>query len=152
MPTDHQDSRGSGDPFNLGRFVAAQAALYADVVDELSAGRKRTHWIWFIFPQCAGLGSSRMSRRFAIGSLDEARAYLAHPVLGPRLVACTTLVVQHAERSAEEIFGALDARKFGSSMTLFAAVAGTDSAFAHAITTHCAGERDAETLRLLGIP
>jgi uncharacterized protein (DUF1810 family) len=113
------------DPFDLARFVAAQAPVYGDVVAELKAGRKASHWMWFIFPQAAGLGTSAMSVRYAIGSRDEARAYLAHPVLGPRLRECTALVEKLAEGGTlEGIFGAVDAMKFRSSMTLFAEAEG----------------------------
>lgn len=107
------------DPFNLKRFVDAQAAVYETVLGELRAGRKRTHWIWFIFPQAKGLGRSAMSEHYAISSLDEARAYLAHPVLGPRLKECVDLVLLHEGRTLEEILGPLDAMKFRSSVALF---------------------------------
>lgn len=108
------------DPFDLQRFVDAQSLVYETVLCELRAGRKTTHWIWFIFPQAKGLGKSAMSERYAIGSIEEARAYLAHPVLGPRLRDCTDLVLGHTDRDLEEIFGELDAKKFRSSMELFA--------------------------------
>lgn len=111
------------DPFDLGRFVAAQAAVYDRVVEELRAGHKRSHWIWFIFPQLSGLGSSAMAQIYGIGSPAEARAYLAHDVLGTRLHECARLVNAVRDRSVEEIFGALDALKVRSSMTLFARVA-----------------------------
>lgn len=109
------------DPFNLQRFVDAQTLVYETVLRELRAGRKTTHWIWFIFPQQAGLGRSAMSERYAIQSSDEARAYLAHPVLGPRLTECAALVSAHEARGValEDIFGELDAKKFRSSMELF---------------------------------
>lgn len=109
------------DAFDLQRFVEAQAPVYETVLGELRAGRKTTHWIWFIFPQRAGLGHSPMSVRYAIRSDDEARAYLAHPVLGPRLQACVALVRAHEARgvSLEEIFGTLDAMKFRSCVELF---------------------------------
>jgi uncharacterized protein (DUF1810 family) len=114
-------SRPRDDAFDLARFVAAQAPVYGRVVAELQAGRKERHWMWFIFPQAAGLGSSAMSVRYAIGSRDEARAYLAHPVLGPRLRECTALVEKAlASRTLVGIFGAVDAMKFRSSMELFA--------------------------------
>jgi uncharacterized protein (DUF1810 family) len=109
----------AGDPFNLQRFVNPQARVYRTVVDELRAGRKRSHWIWFIFPQVAGLGSSPMAARYAIGSLDEARAYLRHGVLGPRLRECVRLVSAVQGRSIDEIFGFPDDLKLRSSMTLF---------------------------------
>lgn len=111
----------SDDPFNLQRFVDAQTLVYETVLRELRAGRKTTHWIWFIFPQAAGLGKSPMSQRYAIASKDEARAYLAHPVLGPRLKDCIALVRGHVARGVklEDIFGDLDAKKFRSCMELF---------------------------------
>lgn len=108
------------DPFNLQRFVDAQSLVYETVLHELRAGRKTTHWIWFIFPQAKGLGRSPMSERYAISSLDEARAYLAHPVLGPRLKECAALVLSHEGVPLEDILGELDAKKFRSSMALFA--------------------------------
>ncbi len=109
------------DPFNLQRFIDAQAPVYATVLRELRAGRKTTHWIWFIFPQAAGLGHSPMSKRYAIRSLDEARGYLAHPVLGARLRECVALVRAHeaAGLSLEDILGELDAMKFRSCLELF---------------------------------
>lgn len=107
------------DLFNLQRFVDAQAPVYETVLAELRAGRKTTHWIWFIFPQAKGLGRSAMSEFYGIGSLDEARAYLAHPVLGPRLKECMDLVMSHEDVPLEQILGGLDARKFRSSMALF---------------------------------
>jgi len=111
----------TNDPFELQRFVAAQATVYDQVLRELRDGRKTTHWIWFIFPQAAGLGKSPMSQRYAIASMDEARAYLTHPVLGPRLAECTALVRAHVARGAtlEDIFGELDAKKYRSSIELF---------------------------------
>jgi len=110
----------AADPFDLERFVAAQAGVFATVEDELRAGRKRSHWMWFIFPQLRGLGHSPAAQFYAVGSLAEARAYLAHPVLGPRLVRCTELVLAVAHRSANAIFGSPDDLKFHSSLTLFA--------------------------------
>jgi uncharacterized protein (DUF1810 family) len=107
------------DPFHLQRFVDAQSLVYETVLGELRAGRKTTHWIWFIFPQAKGLGRSAMSERYAISSLDEARAYLAHPVLGPRLKECVELVLSHEGVPLEDILGELDAMKFRSSMELF---------------------------------
>lgn len=109
------------DPYDLGRFVAAQDAggTYGRAMAELRHGHKTGHWMWFVFPQIAGLGQSPTSRRFAISSLDEARAYLAHPVLGPRLIECASLVADTDGRTVEEIFGSIDALKLHSSMTLF---------------------------------
>src|SRR4051795_3865404 len=116
-------SRGSkeSDPYDLQRFVEAQntGGIYARAVEELRRGRKTSHWMWFVFPQIAGLGRSETSRYYAISSLDEAKAYLAHPVLGPRLRECAGLVVQAQGQSAEQIFGGIDAQKLQSSMTLF---------------------------------
>ena len=113
---------------DLNRFLTAQAPVYDQVVRELSAGTKRSHWMWFIFPQIAGLGLSATSRHFAIASLDEARAYLRHPILGPRLLECTDLVNRIEDRSAHQIFGTPDDTKFRSCMTLFARAAGPASA------------------------
>jgi uncharacterized protein (DUF1810 family) len=109
------------DPYDLKRFVTAQDAggTYQQAVAELRRGRKASHWMWFVFPQIAGLGYSATSRMFAISSLDEARAYLAHPVLGPRLVECATIVAQTQDRTAEQIFGGIDAQKLRSCVTLF---------------------------------
>jgi uncharacterized protein (DUF1810 family) len=110
----------SSDPFDLSRFVEAQAPVYGRVVDELRRGRKESHWMWFVFPQAAGLGHSAMSVRYAIRSPEEARAYIAHPVLGARLRECTALVAAALKtRTLEEIFGAVDAMKYRSSMELF---------------------------------
>src|SRR5579871_3336064 len=117
------------DPFDLARFVAAQAPVYAAARAELADGRKRSHGMWFVFPQIAGLGLSPTAVRYAIGSLDEAKAYCGHPVLGPRLVECASLVLAVEGRSAVEIFGTIDAVKFRSSMTLFAAAAPQDPVF-----------------------
>ncbi len=111
------------DPFHLQRFIDAQASTYTQVRAELSAGQKRSHWMWFIFPQIQGLGSSPMAQRFAISDLAEARAYLAHPVLGPRLCECTALVNAVENRSVEQIFGYPDNLKFHSSISLFAQAA-----------------------------
>ena len=109
------------DPYDLGRFVAAQDAggTYSRAVAELRRGRKTSHWMWFVFPQIAGLGQSPTSRTFAISSLEEARAYLAHPVLGPRLIECATIVAQAQGRTAEQMFGGIDALKLRSCVTLF---------------------------------
>ena len=137
------------DPFNLQRFVTAQAPVFEQVRAELSEGRKRTHWMWFVFPQIAGLGFSPMARKFAISSLEEARAYLRHPTLGPRLKACTMLVVKAEGRSAGDIFGFPDDLKFRSSMTLFSRAAATNSIFAEALQKYFAGEADPETLTRL---
>ena len=137
------------DPFDLARFVAAQAPVYAAARAELADGRKRSHGMWFVFPQIAGLGLSPTAVRYAIGSLDEAKAYCAHPVLGPRLVECASLVLAVEGRSAVEIFGTIDAVKFRSSMTLFAAAAPQDPVFEACIGKYFGGERDPATLARL---
>ena len=137
------------DRYNLARFVEAQVRVYDNVVCELAAGRKRSHWMWFIFPQIAGLGSSGMAQKFAISCQAEATAYLQHPVLGGRLVACTELVVDIDERSALDIFGSPDDLKFRSSMTLFASVAGDQAAFDDALAKFFSGVPDHRTLDIL---
>ena len=136
-------------PFDLARFVGAQAPVYDAARAEIEAGRKQSHWMWFIFPQIAGLGSSAMAVRYAIASLAEARAYLAHPVLGPRLRDCATLALAVEGRSATEIFGPVDATKFRSSMTLFAAAAPDTPVFAACLEKYFDGERDPATLAKL---
>ena len=136
---------GAGDPYNLGRFEEAQAGVYARVCEELRAGEKRSHWMWFIFPQIRGLGRSPMAERFAIGSLDEARNYLEHPVLGGRLRECTELVNAVEGKTASEIFGFPDDIKFCSSMTLFAK-AGDGAEFRRAIEKYFGGRMDSGTL------
>ena len=108
------------DPFDLQRFVAAQDAVYDQVTAELAQGQKVSHWMWFVFPQIAGLGQSPTSKRYAITSVDEARAYLAHPVLGPRLLECAGILTRLTGHTAGQIFGGIDAQKLRSSMTLFA--------------------------------
>lgn len=139
------------DPHDLERFIRAQAGVYDAALGELRAGRKRTHWMWFVFPQVEGLGSSATARHYAIRSLDEARAYLAHPLLGPRLVDCTQAVNALQGRGAHEIFGAPDDLKFRSSMTLFAQVAGSNSDFARALEKYFDGHRDLTTLARLAV-
>jgi uncharacterized protein (DUF1810 family) len=129
--------------FDPERFVAAQAPVIEDVRRELRAGQKRTHWMWFIFPQLAGLGHSEMARRYALGSVAEARAYLAHPVLGPRLVECAGLVNAVQERSLREVLGTPDDLKFRSSMTLFAAVKSEEPVFEEALNKWFGGVGDA---------
>ena len=135
--------------FDLERFVRAQAPVYAAVLEELRAGRKRTHWMWFIFPQLAGLGRSEMAQRYAIASGDEAAAYLAHPLLGARLRECAGIVDELDGRTAEEIFGHPDDRKFHSSMTLFADVAPDEAVFQDCIDKYFDGEPDDATLARL---
>jgi uncharacterized protein (DUF1810 family) len=137
------------DPHNLRRFVEAQDSVIDRVCAELAQGRKRSHWMWFVFPQIAGLGFSPMAQRYAIGSLDEARAYLADAVLGPRLEECTRLVLKVEGRSASDIFGSPDDMKFRSSMTLFARAAPAHPVFADALAKYFNGEPDGETLKRL---
>ncbi|WP_229487413.1 DUF1810 domain-containing protein [Pseudoduganella lutea] len=136
-------------PFNLDRFIAAQDRIYDDVLRELRAGRKTSHWMWFIFPQLQGLGRSETAQYYGIASLDEARAYLAHPVLGARLRECTALVNAHGGTRIDTILGHVDALKFRSSMTLFAAAAVGDAPFATALATFHDGEADQATVELL---
>jgi len=138
------------DPFNLHRFVESQAAVMDTVRAELAAGRKRSHWMWFVFPQIAGLGTSPMSQAYAISSADEARAYLAHPLLGQRLRECTELVLLVEGRSAHAIFGSPDDMKFRSSMTLFGAVSG-EEVFLLALDRYFDGKVDDVTLRVLEV-
>jgi uncharacterized protein (DUF1810 family) len=135
----------------LGRFVEAQQPIYQQALGELRTGDKRSHWMWFIFPQIAGLGRSPTAQLYAIADEAEARAYLAHPVLGPRLRECTDAMLGWAgRRSAEAILGAIDALKFRSSMTLFeAAGGGNDERFGRALDGFYAGERDRATLERL---
>src|SRR6185436_9505729 len=121
---------GAGDPHDLQRFVAAQAPVYSQVRAELAAGRKRSHWMWFVFPQMRGLGASAMAHRYGIASRAEAEAYLRHPLLGPRLVECTSLMLGVADgASANDVLGSPDDLKFRSSMTLFAALSPAGSPF-----------------------
>jgi uncharacterized protein (DUF1810 family) len=140
---------GARDPFDLQRFVTAQGDCYEQVVAELRAGRKRTHWMWFVFPQLMGLGRSPTASYYAIRSLAEAQAYLQHDVLGPRLRECTQVLLQHDGLSAADVFGYPDDLKFGSSMTLFEHVAADTTLFTRAITQYCAGVRDEKTLALI---
>jgi uncharacterized protein (DUF1810 family) len=139
----------ASDRFDLQRFVDAQARVYADVLDELRAGRKRSHWIWFIFPQVDGLGSSPTTARYAISSLEEARAYLRHDVLGPRLHECTRLVNAVQGRSIGEIFGSPDDLKVRSSMTLFARATQDNEDFVELLARYYGGEEDPLTLTRL---
>ena len=138
------------DSFNLERFVDAQNSSYDQVCDELRAGHKRSHWIWFIFPQMRGLGHSEMAHFFGISSRQEARAYLEHPVLGARLRECTGLVVGVNGRSVDQIFGYPDNLKFHSSMSLFASIAPDEPVFQQALQKYFGGELDPNTVALLG--
>lgn len=139
------------DPFDLQRFVEAQDAggTYAHALAELRAGEKRTHWMWFVLPQLAGLGSSPMAVRYAIGSLAEARAYLAHPVLGPRLRACVEAMNGLVGLSAHEVLGSPDDMKFRSCLTLFATAAPEEPTFAEALSRYYEGQADPATVTLL---
>jgi uncharacterized protein (DUF1810 family) len=137
------------DRFDLERFVRAQAEVYEQVVAELRAGRKRTHWMWFVFPQLAGLGHSAMAQRYAIASLDEARAYLEHPVLGARLRECSGLVLAVPGKTSHEIFGSPDDLKFHSSMTLFHRAAPAEPVFSECLRKYFAAQEDALTLAAL---
>jgi len=134
---------------DLGRFIEAQADRYATALAELRAGAKRTHWIWFILPQLRGLGTSPLADRYGIASLDEARAYLAHPLLGPRLIECVQALLAHRGRSAAAMLGALDALKLRSCLTLFARAAPGEGSFDQALQQFFGGVPDALTLRLL---
>jgi uncharacterized protein (DUF1810 family) len=137
------------DPYDLDRFVAAQERTYSRALAELRRGRKESHWMWFVFPQVAGLGFSPTSMRYAIRDLAEARAYLAHPVLGPRLVECCEAVLAVEGRSAHEVFGSPDDVKLRSCATLFAAAAPPGSVFAALIDKYFQGEPDAKTVTRL---
>jgi uncharacterized protein (DUF1810 family) len=138
------------DPFDLGRFVSAQEGVYEQALAELRAGRKRTHWMWFVFPQLAGLGRSPTAQLYAVSGADEARAYLAHPVLGPRLVECAGAALAVEGRSAAEVLGPPDDLKLRSSATLFAHVSPPGSVFHRLLDHYFGGEPDPATLRLLG--
>jgi uncharacterized protein (DUF1810 family) len=137
------------DPFELTRFVTAQQANYHDAIAELRGGRKRSHWMWYVFPQVAGLGSSAMAKRYAIKSRQEAEAYLAHPLLGPRLVECAEALLQVKGSTAEDIMGYPDWLKLQSSMTLFAALSPPHSPFANVLERYYDGSSDPRTVEFL---
>ena len=137
------------DPYDLQRFIDAQAPIFEQAVAELSAGTKRSHWMWFVFPQIAGLGRSATAVRYAIRSLEEARAYLAHPILGPRLLQVTRILNQVEGRSAHDIFGSPDDMKLHSSLTLFAQAAPDEPAFRAALDRYFDGHIDRATLERL---
>jgi len=139
------------DTFGLERFLEAQSGSYEQALHELRAGEKRSHWMWFVFPQFDGLGASATSRLYAIRSIEEAREYLRHPILGPRLLECTKVVIGLAGRSAHQIFGSPDDMKFRSSMTLFELASEPASAFARALENYFSGMRDARTLELVRV-
>ncbi|WP_369796743.1 DUF1810 domain-containing protein [Belnapia sp. F-4-1] len=140
---------GMNDPFDLERFVRAQEPVMAEVHRELRAGRKRTHWMWFVFPQLRALGRSSTAQHYGIASLAEAQAYIAHPLLGPQLVKCTELVRAVRHRSAHEIFGSPDDLKLRSSMTLFAVARPEAAVFADVLRQYFDGELDGLTVKLL---
>lgn len=140
----------STDPHNLSRFVHAQEDDYAQALSELRAGRKRTHWIWYIFPQIDGLAFSSTSKRYAIKSAEEARAYLDHPILGPRLLECAGSLLRVDGRSATEILGSPDDMKLKSCATLFASVLPARSVFDRLLEKYYRGERDSKTMQLMG--
>jgi uncharacterized protein (DUF1810 family) len=149
-------AKGSGaverdDPYDLNRFISAQEGVYDHALAELRGGLKRSHWMWFIFPQIDGLGHSPTTRLYSIKSLDEARSYLGHPVLGARLKESAEAVLGVSGRTASDIFGHPDDMKLQSSMTLFALVAGPDSVFERVLDKYYQGKRDARTLQILGI-
>jgi uncharacterized protein (DUF1810 family) len=139
------------DPYALDRFVEAQQGEFERALAEIRAGKKRSHWMWYVFPQLDGLGASSTARYYAIKDLHEARAYLQHPVLGPRLVECAEAAVRVEGRSATEIFGTPDDLKLRSCATLFACVSRPGSVFDRLLDRYYGGERDEKTLRLLGI-
>jgi len=143
------DRIGRDDTFGLSRFISAQDGVFDRVLEELKSGQKRSHWMWYIFPQADGLGYSATSKHYAIKSMEEARAYLNHPVLGSRLLECADTVLAIKGRSASDIFGYPDDLKLQSSMTLFASVAGPDSVFVRVLNKYFQGERDVRTLQLL---
>jgi uncharacterized protein (DUF1810 family) len=143
----------ASDAFDLDRFVSAQVGSYEQALRELRAGRKRTHWMWFVFPQIEGLGYSATARRYAIRNREEARAYLGHPVLGPRLVECCSALLAHRARSAREILGSPDDMKLNACATLFETVADGEPVFGRILDAFYGGARDAATLqRLQGGP
>ncbi|WP_323844634.1 DUF1810 domain-containing protein [Microbulbifer magnicolonia] len=138
-----------GDPYNLERFVEAQSRKYDAALAEIAAGQKRSHWMWYVFPQITGLGFSAMAQRYAISGLDEARAYLHHPVLGPRLRECCAQLLQLEGLSAHEIFGSPDDMKLRSSMTLFSAAKNGNSVFDEVLDKYFRGQKDSRTLEIL---
>jgi uncharacterized protein (DUF1810 family) len=149
--TNASDSGSKEDPYDLNRFLRAQEGDYEQALLEIKSGRKRSHWMWYIFPQIDGLASSETSKYFSIKSLEEARAYLDHPVLGPRLRECAEAAIQVENRSAAEIFGFPDDLKLRSCATLFACVMPAGCVFDRLLAKYYQAERDGNTLRLLGL-
>jgi uncharacterized protein (DUF1810 family) len=139
----------ASDPHDLARFIEAQADCFDTALAELRAGSKETHWIWFVLPQLRGLGYSHFAQFYGIASLQEAVAYLAHPVLGARLRQCVAAIGAHPQRTAAQILGKVDAVKYGSCLTLFSAAAGPDPLFDEALKQFFGGQRDPKTLALL---
>ena len=139
----------NNDVYDLDRFISAQEGIYESVLAELQNGEKRSHWMWFIFPQIDGLGFSATTKYYSIKNKEEARHYLNHPVLGPRLLQCTELLLAIEGKSVREIFDFPDDKKLKSSMTLFARVSDPDSVFAHVLEKYFGGERDERTTSLL---
>ncbi len=150
MTSAHDPGR-MNDPYDLARFVHAQEHDYAQALSEINSGRKRTHWMWYIFPQIDGLAFSATAKYYAIKSVAEAKAYLDHPILGPRLLECAEAVVRVEGRSATDIFGSPDDLKLRSCATLFACVAPRDSVFDRLLRKYYGGGRDGRTLQLLGM-
>jgi uncharacterized protein (DUF1810 family) len=148
---DANERGGAGDPHNLSRFVQAQEDDYEQALAEIRSGRKCSHWMWYIFPQLDGLGVSSTAKYYGIKSNEEARAYLAHPVLGPRLRECAEAAASVEGHSAKEIFGSTDEKKLKSCATLFACVSPAGSVFHRLLDKYFQGERDRKTLDLLGI-
>ena len=146
------NSSDCGDPFDLNRFITAQEGVYDRALAELRDGLKRSHWMWYIFPQIEGLGHSPTTRLYSIKSLEEARQYLAHPVLGTRLKESAEAVLAHQGLSAEDIFGHPDDWKLQSSMTLFELVSGPQSVFGSVLDRYYQGKRDTRTLQIVGKP
>ena len=152
MTPSDSETQQEADPYDLERFVRVQQHDYARALAELRNGRKRSHWMWYIFPQFRGLGFSSMSQRYAIGSIDEAKAFLRHPVLGPRLTECANALLAIADRSATDILGSPDDLKLRSSATLFAHVSPPGSEFERLLQMYWQGEPDQLTLELLREP
>ena len=148
--TDDTAPEGADDPYNLARFVTAQQDTYARALSEIRAGQKRSHWMWYVFPQVDGLGYSATARRYSVTSAAEAEAYLRHPVLGPRLAACAEAVLRVNARSARDVFGSPDDLKLRSSATLFAAVSPEGSVFHRVLDRYFRGAPDPVTLARLG--
>jgi len=147
---EENEPRTVDDPHNLDRFVKAQAGVYERALSEIKRGRKTSHWMWYLFPQLAGLGFSSTTKQYSIKSAAEARAYLKHPILGPRLLECTEATLRVKGRTADDIFGATDARKLRSCATLFASVLPKGSVFHRLLNQYFQGAGDDKTLELLG--